>query len=98
MNKTDHDREMIEQSKKIERAYEMRLLSGRGKKLTVKQQEMYDLVKEFPDITSKQIKFVMNITKSTFSEHMEALTIRGRVSSKTGNKGLKSYKVTKKSN
>ena len=95
MDRTAHDKRMIAQSKKIDEAYKKNLLVNKSNKLTVKQQELYDLIGRFPDITSKQIKFCLGITRSTLGEHMENLELRGLVLSKSGTYGMKHYSQKK---
>lgn len=95
MDKIQHDKRMIEQSKKIQEAYEKKLLSGRGKKLTPRQINVLETIEANPDVTNKELMIILGITRSTLKEHIESLTIRDLVKFRTGIRGLKNYRVNK---
>lgn len=95
MDRKTHDKRMIEQSRKIQRAHERQSLSKKGKLITPKQIEILKTIEEFPDVGNKELMVIMGITISTLKDHLVALQIRDLIKFKSGFRGLKSYRVNK---
>jgi DNA-binding MarR family transcriptional regulator len=88
---------MIEQSKKIQEAHDIQMLENRGKTLTPRQVELLQTIERFPDIGNKDLTILMGgITMSTLKEHIYCLQTRGLITFKSGFRGLKSYRISKK--
>lgn len=98
MNKADHDKRMIEQSKRIEAEYKKRLMSERGKKLTPRQQDVYELIGRFPNITKKQLRMLMGIGRSSVDDHLSVLQSKGMIIAKSGDKGLLMFRQKNNAN
>lgn len=96
MDKHEHDKRMIEQSKKIEEEYQTRLLKERGAKLSPRQQETYDIIGRFPDITKKQIRMLMGVGRSAVDDHISILQIKGMITAKAGVRGALSFRQNSK--
>ncbi len=95
MDRKSHDKRMIEESRKIEKAHEKQLISNRGKKLTPRQTEILETISDHPDIGNKELCMLMGITISTLKDHVSLLQFRGLITFKSGFRGLKSYRVNK---
>ena len=95
MDRRSHDRRMIEESRKIEKAHDKKLQINRGRKLTGKQIECLEIISDQPDIGNKELMMLLGITISTLKDHLVPLQIRGLITYKSGFRGLKSYRVNK---
>ena len=96
LDKAEHEKRMIEQSKKIEEEYQKKLQAERGSKLTPRQQEAYDIIGRFPDITKKQIRMLMGVGRSAVDDHISILQLKGMITATSGVRGALSFRQKSK--
>lgn len=86
---------LVDQSRKIQKAYDTKLLLNRGGKITPRQSDVLQTISEFPDIGNKELMLILGITLSTLKDHLLPLQIRDLIRYKSGYRGLKTYRVNK---
>jgi DNA-binding CsgD family transcriptional regulator len=88
---------MIAQSKRIEAKYKKELLNNRHRLLTERQLEIYNLIRDNPGITMRQIMMITGITRGTCKQHMENLFLKDLIKYEIISKrGLKGYSIKKR--